>query len=131
MAEHRTERVGSLIREKIGELIISGKIKDPRVDSFLSVTRVNVSRDLACADVYVSSYKTETGLAKGVTGLQNAAGYIQAQLARLMHIRQTPRLRFHADSGIREGFELIQKIESLTGNGERNRLPASEQEAGL
>ena len=132
MAEHRTERVGSLIREKIGELVVSGKIKDPRVDSFLSVTRVNVSRDLAYADVYVSSYKTEAGLAKGVAGLQSAAGYIQAQLARLMHIRQTPRLRFHADPGIREGFEIIQKIEKLTENeDQRDRLPASEQEAGL
>jgi ribosome-binding factor A len=116
MAEHRTERVGSLIREKIGELVVSGKIKDPRVDSFLSVTRVNVSRDLAYADVYVSSFKTEAGLEKGVAGLQSAAGYIQAQLAHLMHIRQTPRLRFHADAGIREGFEIIQKIEKLTGN---------------
>jgi ribosome-binding factor A len=132
MAEHRTERVGSLIREKIGELVVSGKIKDPRVDSFLSVTRVDVSRDLVYADVYVSSYKTEAGLAKGVAGLQSAAGYIQAQLAHLMHIRQTPRLRFHADPGIREGFEMIQKIEKLVGNeDQRDRLSASEQEAGL
>jgi ribosome-binding factor A len=117
MAEHRTERVGSLIREKIGELIVGGKIKDPRVDSFLSVTRVDVSRDLAWADVYVSSYKSETGLAKGIDGLTSAAGFIQSQLARLMHIRQTPRLRFHEDAGIREGFDMIQKIEHLSESG--------------
>jgi ribosome-binding factor A len=132
MAEHRTERVGNLIREKIGELVVSGKIKDPRVDTFLSITRVDVSRDLAYADVYVSSFKTEAGLVKGVAGLQSAAGYIQAQLARLMRIRQTPRLRFHADLGVREGFEMIQKIEKLVGNGDQqDRLPASEQEAGV
>jgi ribosome-binding factor A len=49
-------------------------------------------------------------------GLQSAAGFIQAHLAGLMHIRQTPRLRFHEDLGIREGFDMIQKIEGLVGN---------------
>jgi ribosome-binding factor A len=113
--EHRTERVGSLIQEKIGTLIVSGKIKDPRVDSFLTITRVEVSRDLVYADVYVSSFKKESALAKGVTGLQSAAGFIQSQLAQAMHIRTTPHLRFHEDSGIREGFDMIRKIDDLTG----------------
>jgi len=116
MSGFRTDRVGSLIREKIGSLIIEGKVKDPRVDSFLSVTRVEVSRDLAYADVFVSSYKTEAGLVKGVEGLQNAAGFIQAQLAKTMHIRSTPRLRFHADLGVREGFDIVQKLEKLTSD---------------
>jgi ribosome-binding factor A len=114
--EHRLERVDRLIQEKIGSLIISGKIKDPRVDSFLSVTRVDVSKDFAWADVYVSSYKTEGGLEKGCAGLQSAAGFIQARLAAEMRLRQTPKLRFHADTGIREGMEMIQKIDSLVQN---------------
>lgn len=101
------------MREQIGALIVEGKIKDPRVDTFLSITRVAVSRDLACADVYVSSYKSPAGLAKGVQGLQNAAGFIQARLARLVRLRQTPRLRFHEDPGLREGFDIIKKIEGL------------------
>jgi ribosome-binding factor A len=113
MTSFRTDRVGSLIQEKIGELIVGEKIKDPRVDSFLSVTRVEVSRDLSYADVFVSSYKSEAGLSKGVDGLKNAAGFIQAQLAKTMHIRSTPRLRFHADLGIREGFDIVQKIDEL------------------
>jgi ribosome-binding factor A len=115
MAELRRERLGRLIQEEVGGLIVAGKIKDPRVDSFLSVTRVEVSGDLAWADLYVSSFKTETGLGKGVAGLQSAAGFIQARLARLMRIRQTPRLRFHADTGIREGFDIVRKIEALVG----------------
>jgi ribosome-binding factor A len=114
MAEYRLERVGRLIQEKIGTLIVGGRIKDPRVDSFLTVTRVEVSRDLGYADVFVSSYKTEEGLKKGVAGLTSAAGFIQAQLAREMRIRQTPHLRFHEDLGIRAGFEMTQKIEDLT-----------------
>ncbi|MDR1863707.1 MAG: 30S ribosome-binding factor RbfA [Treponema sp.] len=116
MGEFRTERVGRLIQEKIGALIVEGKIKDPRVNPFLSITRVAVSRDLAWAEVYVSTFKAEGNLARGVEGLRSAAGFIQAQLASFMHIRQTPKLRFHEDLSIKEGFELIKKIEELNSH---------------
>ena len=98
-------------------MIIEGKIKDPRVDTFLTITRVRVSGDLTFADVYVSSYKSVEGLKKGVEGLQNAAGFIQARLSSKMHIRQTPRLRFHEDENMRLGFEMVKKIEGLAGEG--------------
>jgi ribosome-binding factor A len=116
MGEFRTERVGRLIQEKIGALIVEGRIKDPRVNPFLSITRVSVSKDLAWAEVYVSTFKSEGNLSRGVEGLQSAAGFIQAQLASMMRIRQTPRLRFHEDMSIKEGFEIIQKIEDLTSH---------------
>jgi ribosome-binding factor A len=102
------------MQEKIGALIVEGKIKDPRVDSFLTVTRVEVSRDLGYADVFVSSYKTSEGLKKGIAGLKSAAGFIQSRLSREMRIRTTPHLRFHEDPGIRAGFEMTQKIKDLT-----------------
>jgi ribosome-binding factor A len=118
MGEYRVERVGQLIREKIGSLIVEGRIKDPRVDTFLTVTRVKVSRDFSYANVYVSSFKTPQGLARGVAGLQSAAGFIQAQIANQIRLRQTPHLRFFEDLGIREGFELIKKIEKISVHGE-------------
>ena len=113
MGNFRADRVGNLIQEKIGAFIVEGKIKDPRVNSFLSVSRVKVSKDLSWADVYISTFKPETNLSKGVLGLQSAAGFIQACLAKEMRIRQTPRLRFHEDSGIREGFDMVNKIDLL------------------
>ena len=114
MGEFRAERVGQLIQEKIGSLIVEGRIKDPRVNPFLSVSRVQVSRDFSRADVYVSTFKPEANLSRGVLGLQSAAGFIQSQLAREMRIRQTPRLRFHEDLNIRKGFEMVKKLEGLT-----------------
>lgn len=116
MGDFRTERVGRLIQEKIGALIVEGKIKDPRINPFLSISRVSVSRDLAWAEVYVSTFKPETNLNRGVQGLQSAAGFIQAQLAAHMRIRKTPKLHFHEDLGIRDGFEIIQKINELQNN---------------
>ena len=114
MGDYRTERVANLIQEKIGAFIVEGKIKDPRVNPFLSVSRVKVSRDFSWAEVYISTFKPETNLARGVEGLQSAAGFIQSQLAKEMRIRVTPRLRFHEDSSIREGFEIVKKIEDLS-----------------
>jgi ribosome-binding factor A len=116
MSEYRLERIGRLIQELIGSLIVEGRIKDPRVDTFLSISRVKVSGDLSFADVFVAGYKTPEELATGITGLQSAAGFIQAQLNAGMRIRQIPRLRFHEDTGLRESFDMIKKIEGLARN---------------
>ncbi|MDR0399609.1 MAG: 30S ribosome-binding factor RbfA [Treponema sp.] len=118
MGVYRIERVGRLIQGKIGALILEGRIKDPRVHPFLSVTRVQVSRDLSFADVYISNIREHESLGRAVAGLQNAAGFIQAELASFMQIRKIPRLRFHPDSGIREGFDIVKKLEELTGDND-------------
>ena len=117
MKGFRTERVGQLIQEKIGALILEGKVKDPRVNPFLSISGVEVSGDFSWADVYVSTFRPETNLAKGVLGLQSAAGFIQAHLAKEIKLRLTPKLRFHEDQSIREGFEMIKKIDDLSAHG--------------
>lgn len=117
MGEYRIERVGRLVREKISALILEGRIKDPRVHPFLSVTRVRVSRDLSFADVYISNIRENGNITKAVGGLQSAAGFIQAELAAFMRIRKIPRLRFHPDTGIQEGFDLVKKIETLAEGG--------------
>lgn len=113
MAEYRLERLGRQIQEELGAMIVGGKVKDHRVDPFLSITRVEVSRDLSFADVYVSSFQDEEKLERGVAGLSSAAGFLQSALNAKMHIRQTPRLRFHVDASVREGFDLVKRIEGL------------------
>jgi len=111
----RTEKLGQTIQEIIGSLILEGKIKDSRVSSFLSITRVDVSKDLSFADVYVSDVRSKN-IDKGALGLQSAAGFIQSQLGSVMRIRKIPRLRFHADTSIAEGFDIIKKIDELVEN---------------
>jgi len=112
MSGFRTDRLGQMIQEKIGSFLLEGKIKDSRVNSFLSITKVKVSRDLSFADVYVSDIRGSLK-EKEVEGLQSAAGFIQSLLAKDMHIRKIPRLRFHGDLSVGESFELIKKIEGL------------------
>ena len=112
MSQFRTERLGQLIQEKIGSLILEGKVKDNRVNTFISITKVDVSKDLSFADVYVSDIRGNIS-EKEVEGLQSAAGFLQSKLGDVMHIRKTPRIRFHADKSISESFDLIKKIEKL------------------
>jgi len=120
MQGFRTERLGNIIQEKIGSLILEGKIKDNRVSSFLSITKVDVSNDLSYADVYVSDVRGKN-IEKGAEGLQSAAGFIQSQLGKTMHVRKIPHLRFHADTSVGDSFDLIKKIEKLTTE-EKNNL---------
>jgi ribosome-binding factor A len=112
MTNFRTERLGRTIQEKISSLVIEGRIKDKRVNSFLSITKVDVSGDLSYADVHVSDIRGKN-IERGVEGLQHAAGFIQSQLGASMHIKKIPHLRFHVDTSIGEGFDLIKKIEEL------------------
>ncbi|MDR2376870.1 MAG: 30S ribosome-binding factor RbfA [Treponema sp.] len=128
MGTYRIERIGYMLQEKIGALILEDKIKDPRVHSLLSVTRVRVSRDLAFADVYISNIRDHGNINRAVEGLQSAAGFIQTELASFLRIRKMPRLRFHADTGIREGFDLVKKIEQLTGGGAEGPVKDDERQ---
>ena len=121
------ERLGQSIQEKISSLVIEGRIKDNRVTSFISITNVKVSKDLSYADVYVSDIRGKN-IQKAAEGLQSAAGFIQSQLGETMHIRKIPRLRFHADTSIGDGFDLIQKIEKLVEPSGNEQLAMSKEQ---
>jgi ribosome-binding factor A len=123
--EIRLRRVEEQLRDVIASLIIGGQIKDPRVGPFVSITRVEAARDLSFAKVFVSAFPDgssrsegsssgeESSLLSAVEGLTNAAGFIQSQVGKRMKTRLTPHLSFVADKGIKEGFELNEKMKGL------------------
>jgi len=111
--ELRMKRVESVIREQISSLIMNGEIKDPRVNSLLSITSVKVSNDLSSAKLYVSGLEGDAKLKKSVDALNHAAGFIQNRIGKQLTMRLTPRLHFFSDTSIREGYMLNRKIENL------------------
>jgi ribosome-binding factor A len=113
LGEYRLDRLGEQIREEIAAMILGGRIKDPRVSTFLSINRVEVAGDLGFAKVYVSSFMDEHQTKQGVRGLESAAGFIQTTLSKKLRLRQFPHLSFIFDESIREGFEMVQKIDKL------------------
>lgn len=113
MGEFRMLKLGEQIREEISKLIMLQKVKDPRVSTFLSINRVEVAKDLAYAKVYVSSFLNESQVKKGVEGLNSAAGFIQSSIAKKLTIRQFPRLTFIVDTSIKDGFDMVNKLNRL------------------
>jgi len=113
MSEIRKNRLASQIREEISGMILRGIIKDPRVNTSLSVTEVKVSNDVSSAKVYVSSFHSAAELERGVLALNHAAGFIQSRLAKHLHTRNTPRLHFIDDHSVEYGIHMINKIEEL------------------
>ncbi|PKL08103.1 MAG: ribosome-binding factor A [Spirochaetae bacterium HGW-Spirochaetae-7] len=113
MDEIRRKRVEETLRMEVSALLMRGDVKDPRVDTFMSITRVEVARDGSHAKLFLSTFKEGDALEQGVAGLNNAAGFIQSVVAKRIRIRLTPKLVFVPDTGIKEGFELGEKIKGL------------------
>ena len=113
MGQYRMQRLNDQLRDEISSLILRGEIKDPRVNTFLSINRVEVTNDLAYAKVYVSTFLTDNQLRTGVDGLNAAAGFIQREIAKKLRIRQFPKLQFKIDFGMKEGFNMVQKLNEL------------------
>lgn len=113
MGEYRLLRLGEQIREEISKMILREEIKDPRVNQFLTINRVEVVSDLAYAKVYVSTFMTDNQLDKGVEGLKNAAGFIQSSIAKKLTIRKFPKLIFVSDTSLKDGFNMVKKLDEL------------------
>lgn len=113
MGQYRIQRLNDQLRDEISQLILRGEVKDPRVSTFLSINRVEVTTDLGYAKVYVSSFLPDGQVSKGVDGLNAAAGFIQREIAKKLRIRQFPKLQFQVDAGMKAGFDMVQKLNEL------------------
>lgn len=113
MSQLRLKKVESLLGAEISQLICGNQLKDPRIESLVTVAGVRVARDLASARVYVSYYGAEEVLAATVAALNHAAGHIQARVGRGMRMRHTPKLRFIEDTSIGDGFRVTQQLKEL------------------
>ena len=127
MGQYRLQRLNDQLRDEISQLILRGDVKDPRVNTFLSVNRVEVTSDLGYAKAYVSTFLPDGQLHKGVNGLNAAAGFIQREIAKKLRIRQFPKLIFVVDSGMKEGFMMVQKLNELERESAMNEQQASEK----
>jgi|WetSurMetagenome_2_1015567.scaffolds.fasta_scaffold713866_2 ribosome-binding factor A len=113
MPEIRLRRIESLLREEICALIQTGQVKDPRVEPLTTVTEVKVSRDLGHAKVWVSRFGDRDAVSQTVDALNHAAGYIQGVLARRISLRVFPRLSFHRDDAMENGFRIARKLREI------------------
>lgn len=91
----RLQRIADRIREELSEMLIR-EINDPRLEQ-VYVTDVQVDRELAFANIYVSAIEGSQRSKEVLVGLKSASGYIRRELAQKVELRSFPRLRFHWD----------------------------------
>lgn len=115
----RTRRVGEQVQRELAGLL-QQEVKDPRVAG-VTVTAVEVSRDLTHARVYVSRLGEESGWEDTLRGLQRAAGFLRRELGRRLTMRTVPELKFMRDTSIERGARLSELIEQAVEEDESKK----------
>jgi ribosome-binding factor A len=107
----RRERVGDYLQRELA-LLIQRELRDPRV-GMVSVTAVDVSRDLAHARIYFTLLGCDTAedAEPAAQVLNGAAGFLRSALARNAPMRTVPRMRFIFDTSVGRGRDLEALIE--------------------
>jgi ribosome-binding factor A len=109
----RTQRVGDFLKQELASLI-QREVRDPRV-GMVSVTAVEVSRDLSYARVFVTvlGSNSEAEAKPAVDALNHAAGFLRTQVSKVMNARTTPKLKFIFDASIGRGAHMSKLIDEV------------------
>jgi len=110
---HHIERVNSLIRHAISELL-QRQVKDPRLGNFISVTAVDTSSDMKHAKVFVSCVSGEEDRQQTLGVLASAAGFFRRELAARLRLRRIPELTFQWDDSIERADHVLRLIDRVT-----------------
>ena len=110
MASNRIGRINEEIQRELAELIRA--LKDPRVQTMITVTRVDTTPDLRYAKAYISVMEADREK-DALKGLKSAGGWLRRELGARLQLRYTPELVFVADDSIKYGahmFDLLSKL---------------------
>lgn len=109
----RTLRVNDLLRAELSD-ILRREVRDPRLDTMVSITEVETSQDLRHAKVHVSIFGSEEERGAAMEALTAARPFLQRLLRqRLPDLRLIPELSFHRDDSIERGVRLSQMLDEL------------------
>ncbi|UTA53535.1 30S ribosome-binding factor RbfA [Lysobacter soli] len=116
---HRTDRVSAQLRRELGTLVHEA-VREHGLPS-VSVSDVEVTRDLAHAKVFVTALQQERSR-EAVKALKELAPQIRYQLGRAVKMRHVPELHFHYDDSVDRGERI--------GNLLRDNPAVSEDDGG-
>ncbi|MBL4743249.1 MAG: 30S ribosome-binding factor RbfA [Cycloclasticus sp.] len=102
----RFQRVERQLQRELAE-VIQRDLRDPEV-GFVTVSGVDVTKDLAVAKVFVSVLTTSDNenKAASVEALNHASNYIHGMVSKRMRMRMVPELRFFLDESIEQGIKM-------------------------
>jgi ribosome-binding factor A len=120
----RPDRVAEAIREEVANFLAEG-VKDPRVVGMVTVTGVDVTRDLRHAKVFVSVMGSDTERAATFDGLASVATHLRSHIGRALRLRLAPEIVFKPD----ESISRAARIESLLAQVRDELPPVGEADA--
>ncbi|WMM26579.1 30S ribosome-binding factor RbfA [Tissierella sp. MB52-C2] len=112
MNNKRISRISEEVKKVVSELIYNG-LKDPRVNSLTTVTKVEVTRDLRYAKIYVSVFGDKEEKENTIKGLESAKGFIRKEISSKVDLRYTPEPIFVLDESIEHGIYMSKLIKDV------------------
>ena len=107
-AKKRTDRLNSLLKEVISE-VINNDVRDPRLAPLITVTSVDITKDLQHAKVYISVIGSAEDKSKTIEALQSGAGFIAINSSKKVVMRYFPVLVFKLDDSV-DKYVAVDKI---------------------
>jgi ribosome-binding factor A len=106
--------VAGEVREILGEIVVRGAIKDPRVRDAGLITYVRVTGDLRQARVFFTVHGADdAALEKVRAGLQSAAGFMRRQVGERLRLKATPGLDFEVDRALDQEDRIEQLLREV------------------
>jgi ribosome-binding factor A len=119
MPTRRQEKAARMVKEAVSDAI-ANHLNDPRIEGFVSVTRVDVAADLRSADVYLSIFGSDqAGQNKTFAVIAHAKSRIQALLADKLQCKFCPVLSLHMDDKFKKTLETIKLIDRAVSELEK------------
>ena len=122
----RTDRIEEEIKKVVGSLIDNG-IKDPRVNGLISVTKVDVSKDMKYCKIYVSMIGTKD-IDEAMEGLNSAKGVVKKEIGDRIRTFNTPEVKFIYDDSMEYGQHIDKIIRSLNIQHDEDEEESAESE---
>ncbi|KGK88510.1 MULTISPECIES: 30S ribosome-binding factor RbfA [unclassified Clostridium] len=119
MAKHRAGRINEEVRREVSD-IIQRELKDPRVNTMVSVTKVDVTKDLSYAKVYVSIFGDEESKNITLQALKNSSGFIRREVGHRIKLRVTPQILIELDNTIEQGMHIDEILSKIKKERDRN-----------
>lgn len=127
MGGKRTDKLNSLLQKVLTE-VIQRDVRNPLVNEFVTVTRVEITKDLRYAKVYISLIGNETQKEETVEALQSAAGFIAMTASKKVVLRYFPSLTFKLDDTVDQQMRIAEVLGKIRSERESRQPPTDETE---
>ncbi len=119
MATRRQEKVARVVKEAVSDAI-AHRLSDPRIEGFVSVTRVEMSPDLRNAYAYISIFgKNEVSQKKTFTAITHAKNRIQSMVAGKLQRKFCPVLHICKDEKFKKTLDILKLIDKAVSGLEK------------